>query len=279
VSDDADGADNAVSPVDRVDEPVTPDRITADLRALGVEAGDVLLVHSSLSVVGWVPGGAHGVVEGLRDAVGPDGTLVVPTHSTQLMDPASFSNPPVPESWYEPIRATKPAYRPDVTPTRGMGAIPECLRDYGDAVRSDHPHYSFAALGADAEAITATHRLETGLGEASPLGAVYERGGSVLVLGCDPGRNTSLHLAEHRADWTQPTTESGAPVVVGGDRAWVTFEELDHDDGDFAACAAAFAEELPDSVATGTVGAADATLYDQRALVDFGEAWLSDHRE
>jgi aminoglycoside 3-N-acetyltransferase len=275
----SDDTDDTATPVDRVDEPVTPERLTVDLRALGVDAGDVLLVHSSLSAVGWVPGGAQGVVEGLRDAVGPDGTLVVPTHSTQLMDPASFSNPPVPASWYEPIRATKPAYRPDATPTHGMGAIPECLRDYEEAVRSDHPLYSFTALGADAEAITATHRLETGLGEASPLGAVHDRDGSVLVLGCDPGRNTSLHLAEHRADWARPTTESGAPVVVDGEREWVTFEELDVDDEDFAACAAAFADARPDAVATGTVGAADATLYDQRALVDFGEGWLSDHRE
>jgi len=275
----SDDPEDAVSPVERVDEPVTPGQVAADLRALGVEQGDVLLVHSSLSAVGWVPGGAQGVVEGLRDAVGSDGTLVVPTHSTQLMDPASFSNPPVPESWYEPIRATKPAYRPDATPTHGMGAIPECLRDYEEAVRSDHPLYSFTALGADAEAITATHRLENGLGEASPLGAVYDHGGSVLVLGCDLGRNTSLHLAEHRADWARPATEAGAPVVVDGEREWVTFEDIDIDDGDFATCAATFADAHPDAVSTGTVGAADATLYDQRALVDFGEAWISDHRE
>jgi aminoglycoside 3-N-acetyltransferase len=277
-----DGTDDDAShpsPVDIVDEPVTPERITAALRALGVEAGDVLLVHSSLSAIGWVPGGAQGVVEGLRDAVEPDGTVVVPTHSPDLSAPSGWENPPVPESWYETVRETTPAYRPDATPTRAMGAIPECLRDYDDAVRSDHPHYSFAALGADAHELTATHRLDAGLGEPSPLGAVYDRGGSVLVLGCDPGRNTSLHLAEHRADWAKPTAEAGAPVLVDGEREWVTYEELDHDDGDFAACAAAFADERPDAVATGTVGAADATLYDQRALVDFGETWLGERRE
>lgn len=274
-----DDSSSGASPVDRVDEPVTPERIAADLRALGVGPGDVLLVHSSLSAVGWVPGGAQGVVEGLRTAVGPDGTVVVPTHSTDLTDPSVWENPPVPESWYETVRETTPAYRADATPTRGMGAIPECLRDYDDAVRSDHPHYSFAALGADAGDVTATHRLEAGLGEASPLAAVYDRGGSVLVLGCEPGRNTSLHLAEHRADWARPTTESGAPVLLDGEREWLTFEELEYDDSDFAACVAAFTDERPDAVETGTVGAADATLFDQRTLVDFGATWLRDHRE
>lgn len=265
-------------PEQRCDDPITPDRIAADCRALGVETGDVLLVHSSLSSLGWVPGGAQGAVEGLRAAVGPEGTVVVPTHSPQLMDPSQFSNPPVPESWYEPIRESRPAYRPDATPTRGMGAIPECLRDYDEAVRSDHPLYSVAAVGADAERVVETHRLETGLGPDSPLEAVYDLGGSVLTVGVDPGRNTSLHLAEQRADWSKPTVESGASMRVDGNREWVTFEELEYDDGDFADCSAAFEQAHSESVETGEVGAAAATLFDQRALVDFGVEWLSETR-
>lgn len=266
-------------PEERCDEPITPDRIAADCRAVGVEAGDVLLVHSSLSSLGRVPGGPQGAVEGLRDAVGPDGTVVVPTHSPQLMDPSQFSSPPVPESWYEPIRESRPPFRPDATPTRGMGAIPECLRDYDEAVRSDHPLYSFAAIGADAERVVETHPLETGLGPGSPLEAVYDLGGTVLMLGADPGRNTSLHLAEHRADWAKPTVETGAAMRVDGETRWVAFEELAYDDGSFADCAAAFEEARPDAVDAGEVGIADATLFDQPALVDFAAEWMSQQRD
>lgn len=265
------------SHVELVDEPVTPERVADDLRDLGVAPDDLLVVHSSLSAIGRVPGGAQGVVEGLRAAV-PDGTLVVPTHSPQLMDPSMFENPPVPDSWYEPIRESKPAFRPDATPTRGMGAIPECLRDYDAARRSDHPIYSFAALGADAEPVVETHSLEDGLGEESPLAAAYERDARVLMLGCDHGRNTSLHLAEHRAEWAKPTTEAGAPVFVDGEREWVEFEELAYDDEDFADCSGAFEEARPEAVSTGSVGAADAALFDQPALVDFAAEWLSEHR-
>ncbi|MFC7234609.1 aminoglycoside N(3)-acetyltransferase [Halosegnis marinus] len=265
------------TPFDPEGGPTTPDRIAGDLRALGVAPDDLLLVHSSLSALGWVPGGAQGAVEGLRAAV-PDGTLVVPTHSTGLSDPSGWENPPIPESWHDTVRAETPAYRPDATPTRGMGAIPDCLRDYDDAVRSDHPHYSFAALGPAAEAVTAGHALDFGLGEDSPLAAVYERGGRVLVLGCDRGRNTSLHLAEHRSEVALDTVESGAPVVHDGTREWVTFEALDVDDGDFADCAAAFERERPDAVSTGTVGEAEAVLYDQPVLVDFAAAWLAENR-
>ena len=274
----SDDADAEPLPADLVDDPVTPARIATDLRELGVAAGDTLLVHSSLSSLGFVPGGAQGVVAALRDAVTPAGTLVVPTHSTDLTDPRHWENPPVPESWYETIRESTPAYRPDATPTRGMGAIPECLRDYDDAVRSDHPHYSFTARGTDAEVVTDNHPLGSGLGPDSPLDAVYERDGSVLLLGVGHARNTSLHLAEHRADWSKSYSETGAPVLRDGEREWVSYRRLDFDDGDFADCGAAFEASHPDAVTHGQVGAADATLVDQRALVDFGVAWLSDNR-
>jgi aminoglycoside 3-N-acetyltransferase len=265
------------SPVDRVDDPVTPARIARELGALGVAPDATLLLHSSLSSLGYVPGGAKGVVEGLRRAV-PEGTLVVPTHSTDLTDPSDWENPPVPESWHETVRETTPAYRPDATPTRGMGAIPDCLRDYDAAVRSVHPHYSFAALGPDADRVTRDHALADGLGEDSPLASVYELDGSVLVLGCSLGRNTSLHLAEHRADLDHEFERQGAPLRVDGDREWVEFETLAYEDADFADCAAAFADAHPGRVDTGTVGAADATLYDQPALVDFAADWLGEHR-
>jgi aminoglycoside 3-N-acetyltransferase len=176
------------------------------------------------------------------------------------------------------IRESTPAYRPDATPTRGMGAIPGCLRDYDAAVRSAHPHYSFAALGPDAERVTRDHALADGLGERSPLAAVSDLGGSVLLLGCPLGHNTSLHLAEHRADLDHEFEQQGAPVLRGGEREWVAFETLAYEDADFADCAAAFAAAHPEHVTTGTVGAAAATLYDQPALVAFATEWLGENR-
>jgi len=199
-----------------VDEPVTVDSLTEDLRALGVRPGETLLVHSSLRALGWVAGGAQAVVDALRRAVGEAGTVVVPTFTGQYGDPAEWSNPPVPDDWVPWIRASMPAYRPAVTPSRGVGVVPECLRTYPDAVRSRHPVVSFAALG-DA-AVVADHGYDDPLGEGSPLAAIYERDGRVLRLGTGHAANTSLHLAEHRAGVGADRVTNVAPVVVDGER-------------------------------------------------------------
>jgi len=262
--------------VERTDTPVTSARIESDLRDLGVADGDTLIVHASLSSLGWVPGGAPAVVDALLAAVGDDGTLVAPTHSFQYADPANWSNPPVPESWHGTIRKRSPAYRPAVTPTRGVGAVPECFRNYPDTVRSRHPTVSFAANGPDAAAITADHAYDYPLGEGSPLARVYDRDGTVLLLGVGHDANTSLHLAEYRAEFEKAETTGGGPVLVDGERRWVAYEDIETDTDDFPAVGAAFERE--GGATTGPVGEGTATLCSQPALVDFAENWFEANR-
>ncbi|WP_135820291.1 aminoglycoside N(3)-acetyltransferase [Halostella litorea] len=262
--------------VKRTDEPVTPGRILADLRDLGVAAGDTVIAHSSLSALGWVPGGAPGVVDALLAAVGDEGTLVMPTHSFQCSDPANWSNPPVPEAWHGTIREESPPYRPDVTPTRGVGAVPECFRDYPDTVRSRHPTLSFAANGPGAAAIVDDHAYEYPLGEGSPLARVYERDGRVLLLGTGHDANTSLHLAEHRSDHDKVETTGGGPVLVDGQRRWVEYDDVETHTDDFPAVGEAFA--AAGGGTTGPVGEGTATLCSQRALVDFAADWFAENR-
>ncbi|PSQ49166.1 AAC(3) family N-acetyltransferase [Halobacteriales archaeon SW_6_65_15] len=266
--------------IDRLDEPLTVERIAADLRELGVEAGDALLVHSSLSALGWVAGGAPAAVDALMGVVTPEGTIAMPTHSTQYTDPAVWESPPVPDDWEDVIRTERPAYRPEVTPTRGMGAIPECFRTYPEVRRSRHPTYSFAAWGRDAEAIVADHSYDHGMGESSPLAEVYDRDGTILMLGTDHDTNTSLHLAEHRADREQGVSTQTAPVLdADGEREMISFEQLEYDAGDFAEVGRDFEKDYPDAVTEGQVGAADAKLVSQREIVDYGAAWFEENRE
>jgi aminoglycoside 3-N-acetyltransferase len=133
-----------------------------------------MLVHSSLSALGWVCGGAVAVVLALQEALGAQGTLVMPTHSGGLSDPRKWESPPVPQAWWQVIRDTMPAYDKAMTPTRGMGAIVEVFRQQEGTRRSAHPQTSFCARGPRAAEIVDGHELNSSFGENSPLARVYD---------------------------------------------------------------------------------------------------------
>ncbi len=258
-------------------QPATVASLTAQLRALGPLDGSVVIAHTSLSTLGWVAGGAQAVVMAMLDALGPAGTLVMPTQSGQLSDPANWSQPPVPADWIGTLRAELPAYDPYLTPTRSMGAVVECFRQLRATVRSDHPTQSFAAHGPRADAIVRDHRFDDGFGETSPLATLYDLDAQVLLLGVGHANNTSLHLAEHRGDWHPKTyAPASAPMLVDGTRRWVTVEELEPNEDDFDQIGAALADTDIESV--GPVGVGHGRLMRQRTAVDFAAAWMSEHR-
>lgn len=257
--------------------PNTVETLETELRALGLQAGMVVLVHSSLRALGWTSGGPVAVVQALMNVLTETGTLVMPAHSGDLSDPKYWENPPVPEDWWQVIRDTMPTFHPAYTPTRGMGSIVECFRTFPDVKRSNHPQVSFCAWGKDATEITENHELAFGLGEHSPLQKIYHLNGYVLLLGVGHGNNTSLHLAENHAK-VGKSGLFGAPVInEQGEREWCEYQDIDSDAVDaFEALGQQF--EAVSTVAIGRVGNAETKLMRQRALVDFGTQWLKGKR-
>ena len=261
--------------VDASDTPRTRASIAADLRALGVTQACVLLVHSSLSSLGWVCGGPVAVVGALLDVLGPSGTLVVPTHTAGNSDPATWENPPIPKSWWPTVREQMPGFDPRLTPSTGMGSVAELVRTWPGAMRSEHPQMSFAAVGPHAEQITAGHVLESGMGEDSPLGRLYELDARILLLGSGHAGNSSFHLAEYRVP-TPRRRRTAAAVGTSTGRAWIVYDDVDLESDDFDALGAAF--DATGRTRRGRIGAADARLLSQRHAVDFAVGWLERHR-
>ena len=256
--------------------PLTVATLAKDFGACGLSAGQTVLVHSSLSKLGWVSGGPVAVIEALLRVLGPAGTLLMPAHSADNSEPSAWRNPPVPESWWPVIRATMPAFDPAKTPTRGMGRVAELFRTWPGVKRSVHPTASFTALGPQAAFITEEQDLEDALGEASPLGKLYEVDGYVLLLGVGHGNNTSLHLAETRAGISKTYLDEGSAVLVNGVRQWVEYRRLAWDDEDFEALGKAYDEANRISVCK--VGQAEVRFLRQRPLVDWAVKWLEDNR-
>ncbi|MFD7658197.1 aminoglycoside N(3)-acetyltransferase [Actinosynnema sp. NPDC059797] len=253
----------------------TRDSIAAQLGEAGLRRGDTVLVHSSLSSLGWVCGGAVAVVRALLDALGEDGTLVVPTQCGDNSDPAKWRNPPVPESWWDGIRASMPPYDPRTTPSSGMGVIPEVVRTWPGALRSAHPQTSFAAVGPRAAEVVEGHALDSQLGERSPLARLEALGARVLLLGVGFDSCTAFHLAEYRLPAPVEADNSFAVTTARG-RSWTTVRDVAVDNDDFAELGAAFVEDRP--VRHGRVGAAVTRLFPLAEAVAYAEVWLAEHR-
>lgn len=262
--------------IKETDVPRTRDRICNDLKSLGIAKGETLIVHVSLSSLGWVNGGPIALIQALMDSVTPMGTIVMPAHSGDMSEPSFWQNPPVPQPWIDEIRETMPVYDPDLTPTRGIGRVAEAFRTFPGVIRSAHPQLSFTAWGRNAELIIRDHGLNNALGPASPLGKLYKRNATILLLGVDHSVNTSLHLAEYFSG-IRSEIEQGAPMMVNGKRKWVTMKDIYLNDERFAALGEDYETKYP--IISGRVGSALSKKIEMHSIVDFATSWLKSDAE
>jgi aminoglycoside 3-N-acetyltransferase len=250
--------------------------LSQDLLKLGVQNDQIILVHTSLSNIGWVCGGAQTVIMALLQAVGENGTLVMPAHSGDFSNPAEWENPPVPKEWIAQIYENMPAFDVNFSPTRSMGRIAELFRTLPQVLRSNHPQVSFAARGKYAKQITENHELTPQLGLNSLLGKMYELNAKVLLLGTDYHSCTSFHLAETFIT-EMPKKRMGTAVTENGQRIWKWFEDFAYDsETDFEQLGKSFDET--GNVIIGNIGNAQSRLFCLKTAVDFAQEWLTKNR-
>jgi aminoglycoside 3-N-acetyltransferase len=253
--------------------------LVAELRALGLRAGQVVLVHSSMRSIGWIAGGAPTVVAAIRDVIGAEGTMVVPTETTDNSDTSRTHLSLIAGLTADEIRqfrAAMPPFRVGSTPSTDMGQVAEEVRLMTGAHRSAHPQSSFAALGPVAGKLVADHQLTSHLGEWSPLARLYEVGAEILMLGVGYDMCTAFHLAEYRYQADPPRRTYRCVVEQAGEPCWVEYEDVVLDDGDFKKLGLAL--EATGVVVCGQVGAADSRLIPFAPAVDFAVSWMRANR-
>ncbi len=256
---------------------ITKDEIITGLKGIGVREGDALMVHTSLKAIGYVCGGPQTVIEALIEALGEEGTIMMPTQSWKNLDPSDGVHWDADESQWQLIRDNWPAYDKTITPTNTMGSVAEMFRSWPGSIRSDHPARSVCAYGKYADYLTKDHDLSNIFGDGSPIGRLYELGGKVLLLGVGYDKNTSIHLADARAKYLSKRncTEYSA-ILENGKRIWKEYETLFVDGEDFEQIGEAFEKEH--DVNVGLIGDAKSRLMDQRKLVDFAVKWIEKNR-
>ncbi|TMR37099.1 AAC(3) family N-acetyltransferase [Nonomuraea zeae] len=244
-----------------------------------MEFGQVILLHSSLRSIGRCDGGAATVAGALRNRLGADGTLVVPTGTSANSDTSPLYRAAVAGMGADEVasyRSRMPAYDPASTPTNLMGRIAEHVRTLPGALRSAHPQTSFAAIGPQAPPIIDGHARDCLLGERSPLARLYDAGALVLLAGVGYDKCTAFHLAEYRYRPDPPRRRYRAVVDDGQGPGWCEFADVDVDSGDFAALGADF--DRTGAVRHGRVGAAEARLFPLATAVDYAVDWFRAHR-
>ncbi len=264
---------------------VTRGSIARGLEALGVGPASVVLVHSSLRSFGYVAGGAQTVHLALRDALGPDGTLVVPAFTPQLCHPSTWLRrdlaQPSEVADTAAVAAEMPVYDPLRTPVaRTVGAVPDLVRSLPDALRSSHPHVSFAAEGPLAATVVGSHPDAWRFSAQGPLGHLWDLDATVLMLGTGWDRCTALHLAEYQVAYPGRRAGRWALPRAGADGAtdWYDVPELLVWEGDFPAVGTAY-EEGGGPVRAVRVGDAVCRAVPLRPLVRFAARRMLAHRD
>lgn len=258
---------------------LTTTNLITEFQRAGLSAGQTVIVHTSMKAFGCtIVGAEQAIIDALMTVLTPEGTLVMPTHSSDNSDPATWYLSTVPREQWDTIRAEMPPYRPESTPTNRMGRINECFRSYPGVLRSSHPAYSFAAWGKHAEFVIADQSLNNSVAEQSPTGRIYDLDGRVCLMGVGHKNNTSLHLADYRSQWQGKIREDNASaMLVEGQRQWVHYYDDAVEAADFTQLGDAF-DAQSTSLKTTTIGSATVRVMRQREVVDFSVRWMEANR-
>lgn len=256
----------------------TRTNLSAQLRALGLVAGDTVMVHAGLRSVGHILGGPDSLIGALLDATSPGGTVMVYTDWNDDYHELLDDDGRIPTAMREHIPPFDPA---SSRARRDNGTIAEFVRTFPGALRSANPGASCAAVGTKAAWLTDDHPLEYGYGRGSPFDKLVEAKGKILLIGAPLEAMSILHHAEHLADLPgKRIAHFEAPLLIDGRTEWHRWEEFDTTDpivdglpGDY------FATVVEDFLKAGgghrgKIGNARSVLVSAPKIVRHGVDWL-----
>jgi aminoglycoside 3-N-acetyltransferase len=204
-------------------------QLTADLRALGMAAGDLVMVHASVRAVGEVAGGPDEIHLAIKDAITAEGTLLMYAGCPRYVDEIGRGNLSAAEE-AELLEKLPSFDAATARSARDHGALVELLRTYPGSRVNDHVA-RFVAWGKHADHLFSRQPWDYAFGYDSALDRFVALDGKILLLGCDHDAVTFLHYVEHIADIPDKrVARFKVPVAQDGARVWRTMEEFDTSD-------------------------------------------------
>ncbi len=201
-------------------------KLTSDLRALGISPGDVVMAHASVRSVGEVAGGPDEIHLAITDAAGPGGTLMMYSGCPRYVDEIGRGNL-TPAEEAELLETLPPFDALTARSARDHGVLVEFLRTYPGSRVNNHPA-RFVVRGPHADALFATQPWDFAFGHESALERLVELGGKILLLGADHDTVTFLHYVEHVADIPDKRiARFKVPILEEGRRVWRDMAEFD----------------------------------------------------
>jgi len=251
------------------------DELARDFRSLGVRPGDVVMLHASVRSVGRVAGGPDQIHLALKDALTPDGTLIMYASCPAHVDEIGRGNLTADEE-RELLEKLPPFDALTARAQRDNGTLVEFLRTYPGSVVNAHVA-RFVVWGRRADELIAGQPWDYAFGRGSLLERFVTRDGRILLLGCDHDTVTFLHYAEHIVDLPgRRLVRFKVPVLENGARVWRPMEEFDtSSNGAHPNWPDRFFARIVDTHLAqtgnrgGRVGDAESFLFGARGLLEF----------
>lgn len=232
------------------------EEIVDGLRALGLSSGMAVEIHSALSAIGWVEGGAETVIEALMEVVGPTGALIMSAYPV---------SPAIPLTEEEIARGItwKVRILEDPNERTGLGLIVDTFRKRTDVILGKGLH-RVCAWGRDAARYA-----------GSGYRRLVEMDGWTLLIGVDVDRVSSLHLGDEDPGLPEAIRKRFVPPDdllrdYPPDRWDIGFGSTPED-----AWSKVWAEaDRQGLIRKGKIGQADSALFRTRGLLGIYQDWL-----
>lgn len=209
---------------------LTREHLASDLAALGLAAGDVIMVHASLRAIGEVAGGPDQVHLAIKDVITERGTMFMYASCPSYVDDVGRGNLTAEQE--AEVLEKLPAFDPyTARSARDNGALVELFRTYPGTRVNEHVA-RFAVWGAHTDQLLSGQPWDFAFGHGSLLDRFVQLDGKILLLGSDPDNVTFLHYVEHTADIpNKRIARFKVPVLQDGTRVWRAMAEYDTSNG------------------------------------------------